>query len=216
MKRLIKRIPILNSWARRLVRYIEVKRGRRRLKTIVRNGGALRLVIGAAGKSDPGWLVTEREFLNLLKPEQWRTYFRKGSIDAMLAEHVWEHLDPDEGLAAAKLCFEYLKPGGYLRVAVPDGFHPNKQYIADVEPGGTGPAADDHKILYDYLRFADVFAKAGFRVELLEYFDSAGGFHFVDWKTEDGTIWRSSRFDPRNQHGELRYTSIILDAWKDA
>lgn len=126
VKRLIKRIPILNSWARRLVRHIQVKRYACRLRNSVRNGEVLRLVIGAAGKCDPGWIVTERECLNLLKPEHWRTYFQKSSIDAPLAEHVWEHLDLDEGLAAAKLCFEYLKPGGYLRVAVPDGFHPQQ------------------------------------------------------------------------------------------
>jgi len=37
-----------------------------------------------------------------------------------------------------------------LRVAVPDGFHPNPGYIERVKPGGTGPGAGDHKILYTY------------------------------------------------------------------
>ena len=55
-------------------------------------------------------------------------YFNEGSIDAILAEHVWEHLAEEEGLAAAKCCYRYLRPGGYLRVAVPDGFHPDANF----------------------------------------------------------------------------------------
>jgi predicted SAM-dependent methyltransferase len=216
MKRIIKRIPVLNSVARRLFKYIKAKRGSYRLKNLVKKGGPLKLVIGAEGKHDPGWIDTESEFLNLLNPEHWQTHFPKGSIDAMLAEHVWEHLTIDEGLLAAKLCFEYLKPGRHLRVAVPDGFHPSEEYINNVKPGGIGRSADDHKVLYNYVTFSAVFEKAGFRVNLLEHFDSDGGFHFVDWSPEDGRIKRSKRFDQRNKDGELHYTSLILDAWKDA
>lgn len=31
-----------------------------------------------------------------------------------------------------------LKPGGYVRVAVPDGFHPDPAYIEMGRPGGYG------------------------------------------------------------------------------
>jgi predicted SAM-dependent methyltransferase len=128
---------------------------------------------------------------------------------------VWEHLTEEDGARAARQCFEYLKPGGYLRVAVPDGFHPDETYIEYVRPGGTGAGADDHKVLYTHKTFAALFERAGFRVELLEYFDSSGEFHFVDWSPEAGTIVRSRRFDDRNAGGTLKYTSIILDAQKD-
>ena len=134
----------------------------------------------------------------------------------MLAEHVWEHLTIDQGLEAAQRCFEYLKPGGYLRVAVPDGFHPDELYRHRVRPGGSGAGADDHRVLYNHITLADIFEKAGFRVDLLEYFDSEGKFHFVDWNPEDGKINRSWRFDRRNEDGATNYTSIILDAYKDA
>jgi len=59
-----------------------------------------------------------------------------------------------------------------------------------------------------------MFEEAGFIVELLEYFDSEGKFHFVDWDVGSGKINRSKRFDERNRNGILRYTSIILDAYK--
>jgi predicted SAM-dependent methyltransferase len=70
-------------------------------------------------------------------------------------------------------------------------------------------------VLYDHGMFTDLFQWAGFRVELLEYFDTNGTFHCRDWNPEDGKIVRSSRFDDRNRDGRLNYTSIILDAWKD-
>lgn len=38
----------------------------------------------------------------------------------MLAEHVWEHMTKEEGIMAAKHCYEFLQDGGYIRVAVPD------------------------------------------------------------------------------------------------
>lgn len=117
-------------------------------------------------------------------------------------------------MQAARLCFKYLKPGGYLRVAVPDGYHTDPNYIAHVQPGGIGPGADDHKVLYTYKTFSETFASAGFHIELLEYFDEHGSFQANPWKTEDGTIYRSMKLDPRNQDRKPNYTSLILDARK--
>ena len=71
-------------------------------------------------------------------------------MDAILAEHVWEHLDCFAAIVAAQNCFKYLKPGGYIRVAVPDGWHPDKDYIDYVKPGGWGAGSDDHHVLYTY------------------------------------------------------------------
>ena len=154
--------------------------------------------------------------MNLLNPNHWTRYFEKNSIDAIFAEHVWEHLTVGDGRRAAEHCFTYLKSGGYLRVAVPDGFHPDNDYIQLVKPGGTGDGADDHKVLYNHVTFAEIFYKAGFDVHLLEYFDAEGRFHCVDWQPEDGKVNRSLRFDKRNEDGSPNYTSLILDAYKQA
>jgi predicted SAM-dependent methyltransferase len=175
----------------------------------------IKIVIGAAGIFEPGWAATEIEQLNLLKPADWRRLFkRRGSISAILAEHVWEHLSEQEGREAARQCYQYLKPGGFLRVAVPDGFHPDPAYIEYVKPGGHGAGADDNKILYNWCSLKRVFEDAGFEVELLEYFDATGRFHYVNWDPADGKIIRSSRFDERNFDRPLAYTSLILDARK--
>ena len=175
----------------------------------------IKLAIGSSWITDAGWISTDAKYLDLLIPKHWKRLFKKNSIDAMMAEHVWEHLTLSEGVAAAKQCFEYLKPGGYLRVAVPDGFHPDSKYIEHVKVNGIGPGAEDHKVLYNYETFSNVFQQAGFRVVCLEYFDAEGEFHFVYWDPNDGLIRRSKNFDRRNTNGELNYTSLIIDCYKD-
>jgi len=173
-----------------------------------------KLVVGAGGTHFLGWVSAEREELNLLEESDWTQYFKENTLDCILAEHVWEHLDPKDALLAAKNCFKFLKPGAYLRVAVPDGCHPDKNYIDEVKPGGSGSGADDHKVLYTYETFRELFLSAGFDVSLLEYFDEKGKFYYKEWSESDGFIERSKRFDSRNEGGKLRYTSIALDAIK--
>lgn len=174
--------------------------------------GPLKIIIGASGTHQRGWFSTEENWLNLLKPAHWERLFRPNSLDAILAEHVWEHLTKEEALIAAQTCFRHLRSGGYLRVAVPDGLHPNSRYIEWVKVNGCGRGADDHKVLYTFKSLSQLFESVGFKVNLLEYFDEKGEFHEADWNPEDGRVMRSLRFDSRNQDGIPVYTSIILDA----
>lgn len=175
--------------------------------------GPIKLVVGSGSIFEEGWIPTDINILNLLNPKQWSNYFSVASIDSILAEHVWEHLTEEDGIIAARTCYKYLKVDGYLRVAVPDGFHPNNDYINYVKPQGYGSGADDHKVLFNYQTFKRIFETAGFKINLYEYFDENGEFHFNEWKAEDGKIYRSKRFDERNIDA-LNYTSIILDAVK--
>jgi predicted SAM-dependent methyltransferase len=59
-----------------------------------------------------------------------------------------------------------------------------------------------------------VFESAGFQVTLLEWWDEEGDFHSQPWDERDGFIYRSRRFDYRNQDGNLGFTSLIVDAVK--
>lgn len=173
-----------------------------------------RVIVGAGPTRYEGWVGTDMQALNLLDESTWSRFVAPGSLDAILAEHVWEHLTPEQALTAARTCHRFLKPGGHLRVAVPDGHHPDPAYIADVRPGGSGAGADDHRVLYTAEAFAAVFSAAGFTPKLYEYFDAEGRFHAADWDPADGMVRRSRRFDARNRDGTLRYTSIVLDAIK--
>jgi predicted SAM-dependent methyltransferase len=195
-------------------RRLGVFRDVQNLKKRIRGASPLRIVVGAGGLFDPGWIATDVDVLDILDVAQWRRLFAENSIDAILAEHVWEHLTAEQGLLAAENCFRFLRPGGYLRAAVPDGNHPDPAYREWVRPGGSGAGADDHKLLYNHESFGRLFAKAGFQVEPIEYFDADGEFHAVDWDPALGKIERSQRFDERNRDGQLAYTSVIVDARK--
>ncbi len=174
----------------------------------------LKIIIGSSGTIQEGWISTEQKDLDMLNEDNWKSLFSRNSISAILAEHVWEHLTLEDGALAAKHCFEYLKKGGYIRIAVPDGLHRDEKYINMVKPNGTGYGSDDHKVLYNYINLSQIFIVAGFEIHLLEYFDENGQFHFNKWEIIDGKILRSMRYDGRNNNNPLAYTSIILDAYK--
>lgn len=176
-----------------------------------------KIIIGAGKDEQEGWVATQQQDLNVLKLNDWESAYQPESIDCLLAEHVWEHMTMEDGIAAAKNCFKYLKPGGYLRCAVPDANFDNDWYQDLVQVGGPGPAdhpAADHKIVYDYKQFKEVFEQAGFEVELLEFCDEDKRFHYQYWNEKDGKIRRSYRFSPRNTADELGMVSIIIDAKK--
>jgi predicted SAM-dependent methyltransferase len=195
---------------RKLRREYNRRFGPSRLRKMLASSGPRKIVIGSSSLHDSGWTPTDREFLDLLKPADWERAFPPNSIDAMLAEHVWEHLPPEGAGDAAATCFKYLKPGGYMRIAVPDGLHPSPSYNELVRVG----SPNDHKVLYTYKTLKEQFERAGFRVHLYEYYDESGKFHDHPWDRKAGTIWRSKRLDKRNRDGNLNFTSIILDAVK--
>jgi predicted SAM-dependent methyltransferase len=174
----------------------------------------LKIIIGSANTRQEGWISTNYPLLNLTDESSFSEILGKNSVNNFLAEHVWEHLSEDEVVEANLNCFKYLKNGGVLRIAVPDGFHPDPNYIAQVEPRGFGPGADDHKILFDYKTLSTMLANSGFIVKLIEWFDENGEFHSESWDTENGMIKRSSRYDPRNSKNPTAYTSLIIDAIK--
>lgn len=174
----------------------------------------VKMVVGSMFSVYKGWIHSDIETLDLLKKSDWDKYFEPDSIDRILAEHVWEHLTEEQGKLAFQNCYTYLKPGGLLRVAVPDGFQASEDYINMVKPGGTGNGAWDHKILYNYKLMTGFLEEIGFKAQPMEYFDENRKFHKSPWSPEDGMIMRSADHDKRNSDGKLVYTSLIIDAYK--
>lgn len=178
---------------------------------------ALRVILGAGATSQPGWIATQESEINLQNESSFAARFAPASVDAFLAEHVWEHMTAEEGRTAAANCFTYLKPGGYVRCAVPDANFRNADYQRLVQVGGPGPLdhpAASHKIVYNLTLLTQVFESVGFSVAPLEFCDDDGGFHFNWWSADDGKIGRSLRFDTRNTPNSLGMVSIIIDAFK--
>ncbi len=177
----------------------------------------IRIIIGASSQDYPGWIKTQQSDLDVTQRTDWMIFSAPCGVAALLAEHVWEHLSPEDAARAAQLCFEFLAPGRYIRCAVPDGLFPDLDYQNIVQVGGPGPAnhpAASHRVLYDYRSLSAVFRVCGFDLLLLEWWSEHGRFNTIPWDEHDGYVYRSARFDHRNQHGKLGFTSLILDAIK--
>lgn len=177
----------------------------------------IRVIIGASSQHYPGWITTQQNDLDIVRWHDWERLFRPGSIQTILAEHVWEHLDGEDAYLAAANCFAFLMDGGFVRCAVPDGLFPDAAYQRTVRIGGPGPKdhpAASHRSLFTWRTLTSVFVSVGFQVRLLEWWDDDGLFQRREWDANDGFIYRSLRFDHRNRCGRLGFTSLILDATK--
>jgi len=204
------------AWIRRAIKNAgNGQAARRRLRAAIREcGSPLKVIVGAGDTSLVGWIATDYPLVDITDLNSMKSWFGIGSVQAFLAEHVWEHLVPAQAQAAAVNCYRLLVPGGHLRIAVPDGLHPNPEYIDHVKPGGTGPGSDEHQVLYTYRTLGGLLEAAGFEVHLLEWFDEAATFHFRAWNPNDGFVSRSTHYDERNAHDPTIFTSIIADAVK--
>lgn len=61
--------------------------------------------------------------------------FINNSVDVIYHSHVLEHLEKDEAENFIKDCFRILKPGGIMRVVVPDLEQIAREYIVNLEKG---------------------------------------------------------------------------------
>lgn len=185
------------------------------LKNIIESKEELKIIVGDGDLiSSSDWISTDIDILDVTDTNKWELIFNENKISNVFSEHVWEHLSIEESKIANLNIFNNLKKGGILRIAVPDGYNPDPNYIEYVRPGGSGAGAWDHKQLYDYKLLKQNLEKIGFKVNLLEYWDEFGNFNFVEWDTDHGKVIRSKRFDDRNKNGQLNYTSLIVDAIK--
>jgi predicted SAM-dependent methyltransferase len=186
----------------------------------------LRIIVGAGAVVREGWRSLQISDLNIVDGSEWARMFNPNSIDAILTEHTLEHLTVDEAAMAIRNFHYYLKPSGYVRCAVPDGFHTEPSYLNWVAPGSAGEqwlqtfrAANEpgHKTLWNYLSLSDLFSEAGFAVLFREWFDESGLFHKTSWSTDDGYIRRASGRPWSNVLSLIigaPYTSLLMDAVK--
>jgi predicted SAM-dependent methyltransferase len=176
----------------------------------------IKLIVGAGGVVEPGWRSLEQEELDVTRPQQWFHHFVPSTVDAVFAEHVWEHLEPAEAELATHNAFFFLKPGGLLRLAVPDGLHPSPDYINWVRPGGVWNPRD-HKILFDYRSLSALLSAAGFEVRVREFWGETGAFYSELYNQTEGIVrrcaWGSESAAISLAVG-ARYTSLVIDAIK--
>jgi len=171
----------------------------------------LNLMIGGGQTAYDGWIFTDRDFLDVTQPDQWAALFAPDTIDRILSEHMLEHLSESQAETTLRECHRYLKPGGLLRLAVPDGYRRDAAYVAEAAPPNDG-----HQVFYNIDTLTSLLTSLGFTITPLEYFDANERFHARPWDENEGMIMRSVRFDTQKdfQRGDLFYTSLIVDARK--
>lgn len=185
----------------------------RQLRNRIQMTDPCKVSLGAGDQPhDIQWICTNVEELDIENRNDWEFLFGDHRADNLLASHLFEHLVQPE--LAAKNCYDFLKDGGRLRIAVPDGYFPDQDYIDQVKPGGTGAGSDDHRHLWNVDTMTKLLQDAGFNdIIPIEWWDSIG-FNGRVWSVKDGFIGRSADHDERNIGGKLNYTSLIIDAVK--
>lgn len=187
-----------------------------------------KIIVGAGGTQQEGWISLERDHLDIRSYEQWGALFEPGSVAAVVSEHVLEHLTPDEAREVVRNVYEFLACGGYWRIAVPDANNPDPKYQEYCRPGGPGQERmarlcyarrnePDHKDHYELASLSRLLETAGFFVRPLEYYTREGNFRQNHWQRGDGKIKRSSG----SSYLWLNYlwadcwnTSLIVDGLK--
>lgn len=183
----------------------------------------LRIIVGAGTVTQPGWISLQHCDLDIMDRTRWSWFFLPSSVDAILTEHTLEHLTVVQAFAAVQNFHRYLKPGGYVRCAVPDGLHPDPNYLNWVAPGSTGEqllqnfrgGEPGHKTLWNYATLSQLFQDAGFAVVFREWFDEHGSFHRTEWSHEQGYVRRCRGCPWSNVLSFVvgaPYTSLLIDA----
>jgi predicted SAM-dependent methyltransferase len=87
----------------------------------IQSGGTLRLNVGAQSNRPAGWLNVDVEpgRFNVYLDATKMTAIPDGTFDAVLLEHMIEHVSAIDGLAVMRSVHRILKPGGVARFVTP-------------------------------------------------------------------------------------------------
>ena len=120
--------------------------------------------------------------------------YEDNSVDLIYASHVFEYFDREEGLEVLKKWFPKLKPGGVLRIAVPDF-----ESMAELYVGGKYPLKNFLGPLFGKMKMGDetIYHKTVYDFDgLMELLKSAG---FSDIKWYDWRNTEHAHFDDHSQ-----------------
>lgn len=135
----------------------------------------INIIVGAAMTSQRSWYSTNQQWLDITSKSDWEKVFSgRKLIVNVLAEHVFEHLTYEQAKIALNFIKIHMCSGGNIRIAVPDGYHPDEIYLAHVGIAGIGPDAEDHKQLFNCDSLMVLLGEAGFVPELKEGYTSDG------------------------------------------
>jgi len=196
MKEFIKQLPLVRSLVARRHAAMQRARCQKRLDDtrsavarFLESPGPRKFQFGSGPHRLEGWLNTDFEpwvdgvfHLDMRDPLP----FPDNVLDIAASEHVFEHFSYEDGRKIAAELFRCLKPGGLIRMSMPDldryialwNENPSEEQVAymrayvDIEHAGApvtpcmtlnlAMRSFGHKFIYDRATLQDLLLKAGF------------------------------------------------------
>ena len=102
------------------------------------------LNLGCGTTLHPAWVNLDRQAGPGVQPWEARAGipFPDGTFDGVYHSHLLEHLDREDAALLSRDCLRVLRPGGVLRVAVPDLERIVRGYLAQLERALEGDDAN--------------------------------------------------------------------------
>lgn len=143
-------------------------REQRRARRLANSSARLRLHLGCADNYLEGWLNIDLARPGRKLDLRWDLRrpvpFATGSVQAIFAEHLLEHLTVGQALRVVQECRRLLCKGGVLRIGVPDlsryvrAYQGDDPLLTEVRPGRPTAAIAfcevfylyDHRSMYDF------------------------------------------------------------------
>ncbi len=217
VKRLIPRG--IKQAGRNAIKAVKYRWRKQAIKRPIRNNEPIKIIVGAAETYQPGWYSTNEQWLDIVKQTDWDKVFKgKRLVTHVVAEHVFEHLTHAEARQALANIAACAVPGARVRIAVPDGYHPDPVYQAHVGIAGIGDDAADHKQVLNADVLADLLQEAGFQPKQVEGYDKSGKLIAETYSQADGYIRRSRVNRKTGKPSAWNFfdadTSLIVDGIK--
>lgn len=129
----------LRSQARQLITDAVRPVQRRKADAIAAASENLKLHLGSGGEPKDGWINIDfvGDPVEVAWDLAYGVPFDDATVDAVFHEHLLEHIPLEAGLGLMDECFRVLKPGGILRVGVPNAGALLRSY------GGDGAHLDE-------------------------------------------------------------------------
>jgi predicted SAM-dependent methyltransferase len=162
-------------------------------ETLLRAPGPVFLNLGSGpkGKVDPHWInIDGAQYPNVhfLADLNRPLPFPDNSFDGIYSEHVLEHFTLEQGRGVLAECLRILRPGGCLRLIVPDGqilvdwYLNTPERLSRERPSRYNSAMEslnsyfrqryEHKLIYDATLMTSLLLDLGFQSPRQESFKS--------------------------------------------
>lgn len=130
--------------------------------------------LGLVDTNLPEYISTDQDELDLINRYDITKYIPQASILNILANHVMEHIYPEEIWNVFNNIFFMQKAGGYLVICVPDLLSPNSRHYKGMEEAILFQPKASHFIFFSLESITYLLSKIGYEVIPIYYHNEKG------------------------------------------